>query len=52
MNRILAAQNYREALSVDIYCVEAFDLLTQHQMLSAAEGTLHEKIISTYFAFS
>lgn len=39
MNRILAAQNYREALFVDIYCVEAFDLLTQHQMLSAAEGT-------------
>lgn len=38
MNRILAAQSYRDALTSDIYCVEAFELLTQHQMLSRAEG--------------
>ncbi len=37
MNRILAAQNYKEALSNDIYCFEAFELLTQNQMLSKAE---------------
>lgn len=41
MNRILAAQSYKEALAADIYCVEAFDLLTQHQMLSATEGNLN-----------
>jgi anaphase-promoting complex subunit 6 len=38
MNRILASQSYKEALRTDIYCYEAFELLTQHQMLSRAEG--------------
>ncbi|XP_021951972.1 cell division cycle protein 16 homolog [Folsomia candida] len=37
MNRILAAHNYKEALASDIYCFEAFELLTQNQMLSRAE---------------
>ena len=38
MNRILAANSYKEALSTDIYCVEAFELLTQNQMLTRSEG--------------
>lgn len=37
MNRVLAAHNYKEALHHDIYCFEAFQLLTQHHMLSRAE---------------
>jgi len=37
MNRIVATQNYKEALHHDIYCFEAFQLLTQHHMLSRAE---------------
>jgi anaphase-promoting complex subunit 6 len=39
MNRILATQNYRDALQHDVYCFEAFQLLTQHHMMSSSEGT-------------
>ncbi|XP_030754617.1 cell division cycle protein 16 homolog isoform X2 [Sitophilus oryzae] len=36
-NRGLAADCYKRALSFDIYCFEAFDLLIKYQMLSATE---------------
>uniref|UniRef100_A0A4W4HB49 Cdc23 domain-containing protein n=1 Tax=Electrophorus electricus TaxID=8005 RepID=A0A4W4HB49_ELEEL len=36
-NRPLATSNYKEALKLDIYCFEAFDLLTSHHMLTAQE---------------
>nr|KAI8751246.1 putative cell division cycle protein 16 [Biomphalaria glabrata] len=36
-NRILAADCYREALRLDVYCFEAFDLLVNHHMLTAQE---------------
>lgn len=38
-NRPLATSNYKEALKLDVYCFEAFDLLTAHHMLTAQEGT-------------
>ncbi|XP_064413680.1 cell division cycle protein 16 homolog isoform X2 [Latimeria chalumnae] len=36
-NRALAAYSYKEALKLDVYCFEAFDLLTLHHMLTAQE---------------
>ncbi|XP_070538544.1 cell division cycle protein 16 homolog [Ptychodera flava] len=36
-NRALAAESYKEALQVDVYCCEAFDLLVRHNMLTAKE---------------
>ncbi|XP_069493217.1 cell division cycle protein 16 homolog isoform X1 [Ambystoma mexicanum] len=36
-NRTLATENYKEALKFDVYCYEAFDLLTAHHMLTAQE---------------
>uniref|UniRef100_A0A8C5FM72 Cell division cycle 16 homolog (S. cerevisiae) n=1 Tax=Gadus morhua TaxID=8049 RepID=A0A8C5FM72_GADMO len=36
-NRPLATSNYKEALKLDVYCFEAFDLLTSHHMLTAQE---------------
>ncbi|XP_043927047.1 cell division cycle protein 16 homolog [Protopterus annectens] len=36
-NRALATYNYKEALKFDVYCFEAFDLLTSHHMLTAQE---------------
>ncbi|KAF5273070.1 hypothetical protein FQR65_LT04812 [Abscondita terminalis] len=36
-NRGLASDCYRQALQCDVYCFEAFDALTQHHMLTAAE---------------
>ena len=35
--RDLAADAYKEALSQDVYCFEAFELLTSHHMLTAQE---------------
>jgi len=37
-NRPLATCSYKEALKLDVYCFEAFDLLTSHHMLTAQEG--------------
>lgn len=42
-NRPLATSNYKEALKLDVYCFEAFDLLTSHHMLTAQEGEAGEK---------
>ncbi|RUS71238.1 hypothetical protein EGW08_021003 [Elysia chlorotica] len=36
-NRSLAADCYREALHLDVFCFEAFDLLVSHHMLTATE---------------
>ncbi|XP_040281013.1 cell division cycle protein 16 homolog [Bufo bufo] len=36
-NRTLATYSYKEALKFDVYCFEAFDLLTAHHMLTAQE---------------
>ncbi|XP_019500305.1 PREDICTED: cell division cycle protein 16 homolog [Hipposideros armiger] len=36
-NRTLATYSYKEALKLDVYCFEAFDLLTSHHMLTAQE---------------
>ncbi|XP_059163066.1 cell division cycle protein 16 homolog isoform X2 [Physella acuta] len=36
-NRSLAADCYREALKLDVYCFEAFELLVNHHMLTAKE---------------
>ncbi|MEQ2273122.1 anaphase promoting complex subunit cdc16, partial [Xenotaenia resolanae] len=36
-NRPLATFSYKEALKLDVYCFEAFDLLTSHHMLTAQE---------------
>ncbi|KAJ0070144.1 hypothetical protein NL108_002451, partial [Boleophthalmus pectinirostris] len=36
-NRPLATSSYKEALKLDVYCFEAFDLLTAHHMLTAQE---------------
>lgn len=36
-NRGLAAECFREALRLDVYCYEAFQSLVQHQMLSKEE---------------
>ncbi|XP_032736878.1 cell division cycle protein 16 homolog isoform X1 [Lontra canadensis] len=36
-NRALATCSYKEALKLDAYCFEAFDLLTSHHMLTAQE---------------
>lgn len=45
-NRPLATSSYKEALKLDVYCFEAFDLLTSHHMLTAQEG---ETKLSTFF---
>lgn len=45
-NRPLATSSYKEALKLDVYCFEAFDLLTSHHMLTAQEGGV---IVSTIF---
>lgn len=37
-NRGLAADCYKHALQLDVYCFEAFDSLIKYQMLTAAEG--------------
>nr|XP_060625653.1 cell division cycle protein 16 homolog isoform X1 [Anolis sagrei ordinatus] len=36
-NRTLATASYKDALKIDVYCFEAFDLLTSHHMLTAEE---------------
>ncbi|MBN3277680.1 CDC16 protein, partial [Polyodon spathula] len=36
-NRPLATSSFKEALKLDVYCFEAFDLLTSHHMLTAQE---------------
>ncbi|XP_018584715.1 cell division cycle protein 16 homolog [Scleropages formosus] len=36
-NRPLATASYKEALKLDVYCFEAFDLLTSYHMLTAQE---------------
>jgi hypothetical protein len=36
-NRVLASTAFRDALLADVYCTEAFQALTQHHILSAAE---------------
>lgn len=36
-NRILAAEAFKEALSLDVYCSEAFQAVIQHQIFSAEE---------------
>ncbi|XP_064831742.1 cell division cycle protein 16 homolog isoform X3 [Oncorhynchus masou masou] len=36
-NRPLATSSYKEALKLDVYSFEAFDLLTSHHMLTAQE---------------
>lgn len=46
-NRPLATSSYKEALKLDVYCFEAFDLLTSHHMLTAQEG---EVIATTTFS--
>lgn len=38
-NRTLAMECFRSALRQDVYCFEAFDLLVNHHMLSAQEGS-------------
>lgn len=47
-NRPLATSSYKEALKLDVYCFEAFDLLTSHHMLTAQEG---KEIVSTTFYY-
>ena len=49
-NRLLATSSYKEALKLDVYCFEAFDLLTSHHMLTAQEGERagHIPFISTF----
>ncbi|CAL1530230.1 unnamed protein product [Lymnaea stagnalis] len=47
-NRGLASDYYREALRLDVYCFEAFELLVNHHMLTAKEE--HELISSLPFA--
>lgn len=47
-NRPLATSSYKEALKLDVYCFEAFDLLTSHHMLTAQEG---ERSASFSFSF-
>lgn len=47
-NRPLATSSYKEALKLDVYCFEAFDLLTSHHMLTAQEG---ERSSSFSFSF-
>lgn len=37
-NRGLAANCYKQALHLDVYCFEAFDYLIRYQMMNAAEG--------------
>lgn len=39
-NRGLAADCYKQALHLDVYCFEAFDYLIKYQMLTAAEGKI------------
>lgn len=37
-NRGLASDCFKQALQCDVHCVEAFDSLIQHHMLTATEG--------------
>lgn len=37
-NYDLAAQEFRCALRLDVYCYEAFDKLVGHHLLTSAEG--------------
>lgn len=37
-NRTRAADCFKQALRLDVYCYEAFQALVQHQMLTASEG--------------
>lgn len=37
-NPTSATYSHKEALKLDVYCFEAFDLLTPHHMLTAQEG--------------
>lgn len=39
-NRGLAADCYKQALHLDVYCFEAFDSLIKYQMLTALEGKI------------
>jgi hypothetical protein len=43
-NRPLATSSYKEALKLDVYCFEAFDLLTSHHMLTAQEGEARARL--------
>uniref|UniRef100_A0A8D2CL96 Cell division cycle 16 n=1 Tax=Sciurus vulgaris TaxID=55149 RepID=A0A8D2CL96_SCIVU len=45
-NRTLATYSYKEALKLDVYCFEAFDLLTSHHMLTAQEELLESLPLS------
>lgn len=45
-NRPLATSSYKEALKLDVYCFEAFDLLTSHHMLTAQEGEVNATAIN------
>ncbi|CAG07287.1 unnamed protein product [Tetraodon nigroviridis] len=49
-NRPLATSSYKEALKLDVYCFEAFDLLTSHHMLTAQEELfyLSHKLVDLY----
>ncbi|KAJ8253417.1 hypothetical protein GJAV_G00212720 [Gymnothorax javanicus] len=38
-NQPLATSSYQEAMKLDVFCFEAFDLLTGQHMLTAQEGT-------------
>ncbi len=49
-NRSLAADAFREALLIDVYCMEAFQALTQHNNLSASEEK--ELLMTMPFAVS
>lgn len=51
-NRPLATSSYKEALKLDVYCFEAFDLLTSHHMLTAQEGEVNATTTFSYYACS
>lgn len=48
-NRPLATSSYKEALKLDVYCFEAFDLLTSHHMLTAQEGERNYSYVHAMF---
>ncbi len=47
-NQNLAAECFREALRLDVFCYEAFSSLIGHHLLTAQQGTL---FISEYDSF-
>jgi hypothetical protein len=44
-NRIPAIGDFKMALKLDVYCIEAYELLVRHEMLTPEEGE-NLKIIS------